>query len=458
MLVLTRNNQLVKPKRIRDLKWAHPATRGLVAAVPLDEAGGAPRELVRNRVAVGSPIWSGSPYGSAFLTANGSSNAFASFGDIPAYDTPNNLTAACLLNVQMWSSATSGDFFWGKNAFQTRGWILLNNGAFGSEVGFRTDTTPSFTYARDTQANVGTGLMLFVGRRSGTTIDFVTVTNGGITLFQSTSEGGSVMASPAGSDLQLGTTDANGAVHVLGCWLWNHALPDVLLQEIFAAPWSMYQEDRRRTSVLVRRPVSKSFTSLVEARGGIQKSFISLVEARGVQGFEKSMPVYARGWVNRSISTPVEATGTVAKSFTSLVESKGGVGQSFSSLVEAKGFQFYQSWPATLPLRPLVDGFQETLPQTGERTTIEHMPMFQVQRTKAGTWPISATYEVTSAQWDILLAFYEDTLGSGVLPFEWPHPISQTTVRARFRGGEVPSAVAVGWNTYHATISIEVMP
>lgn len=457
MLVLTRNNQLVKPKRLRDLKWTHPATRGLVAAVPLDEAGGAPRELVRNRLSAGSPIWSGSPYGASFLTADGSSSAFSSLGDIPSYDTTANFTVACLLNVNAWSTTTSGDFFWGKNSFANRGWTLLNNGGFGPEIGFRVDKSGGSNYAAVTRAAVGTGLMLFVGRMTNTfDLELVTVTQAGLTQHIYITTSG--MDDPAGADLTFGTTNGNGSVQVLGCWMWNYVVPDVLLREVFAAPWSMFQEDRKRTSVLVRRPVTKSFTSLVEARGGIQQSFTSLVEARGIQGFEKIMPVYARGWVNRSISTPVEATGTVAKSFTSLVESKGGVGQSFSSLVEAKGFQFYQSWPITLPIRPLVDGFQETLPQTGERTTIDHMPMFQVQRTKAGTWPISATYEVTSAQWDILLAFYEDTLGSGTLPFEWPHPISQTTVLARFRGGEVPSAVAVGWNTYHATISIEVMP
>jgi hypothetical protein len=227
-----------KPARILGVDWGHALAHRLVACVPLTEAAGAPVEYVRQQVADEVFSWSNTPYGPAMLTADGVGGG-GSFGDLAAYDTNNDLTAACLLNVLSWSTATSGDFFWGKNTFQTRGWILLNNGTFADQVGFRQDRGGSNDYAATTRAAVGTGLMLFIGRRTGNTIEFLTAKAGTLTQHVSLTPG--AMPSPAGAELSMATSNANGTVQVLSAWLWSYALPDAALRELYQAPFQMFR-------------------------------------------------------------------------------------------------------------------------------------------------------------------------------------------------------------------------
>ena len=232
-----------KPRRILGLDYGSPFMRGLVAAVPMTEAAGAPVEYVRQQVADLNAAWSNSLYGPSILTANGVGVGSLSFGDLTAYDTATDMTAVCLLNVLAWSTGTSGDFPWSKNAFQTRGWMLLNNGVFGDQVGFRQDRSGTSDYVTASRATVGTGFMLFVGRRTGLTIDFLTVKDGELT--QHASSTNTLPPTPAGAELNISISDANGTVQVLSSWLWNYALPDAALRELYASPYQMFRTVQR---------------------------------------------------------------------------------------------------------------------------------------------------------------------------------------------------------------------
>lgn len=116
------------------------------------------------------------------------------------------------------------------------------------------------------------------------------------------------------------------------------------------------------------------------------------------------------------------------------------------------------TWPGSLPVRPLEDGYEETLRESQVRSSIDGLPIVQRQRSPGYAKPITMSFEFTSAQLDAFQVFYRDDLGNGAIPFEWTHPRTGATIRTRFIGGQVPKSTAIGYNTYHAACQAEVMP
>lgn len=457
MSVIIAPRALRKPKHVSGIKWSHPLTRGLVAYVPFVEDAGRPMEMVRKRLPDVPAVLRPTVFGAAMPTANGSTNVSPSYGDIPAYDTPNDLTCACLLDVNSWSTSTSGDFFWSKDVFQQRGWALLNNGAFDVHVGFRVGRSGTNDYAWATRTAVGTGLMLFVGRKTGNSIDFTTVKRSGMTQHMNAGIGG--MATPAGADLLIGSTNANGNISVLSCWLWNYPVQNNLLIELFNAPWSMLQERKPRQNVIVFRPVAASRSFLVEAKKGVLSVRQNVVEAiQGKVSSVRTLPVDARGWIYSTRAACVESTARAIKSVAFLVEAKKAISSPRTFAVESKAPTYFQTWPAALPQYPLTDGWKETLAKMSSRTAIDRFPYTQQQRTRAGASPLNQVLQMTSDQLDILWAFYENTLGHGTLTFVATHPMSGDLVRMRFRGGETPAATPIGYDTYNVSLPLEVLP
>ncbi len=116
------------------------------------------------------------------------------------------------------------------------------------------------------------------------------------------------------------------------------------------------------------------------------------------------------------------------------------------------------AWPGTLPVKPLEQGYEETLRQSQERSQIEGLPIVQRQRSSAYAKPMAVTFQLTSAQIDILSDFFIDDLGHGAITFTWTHPRTGSAIRSRFVGGNVPEYSAVGYNTYRAACVVEMMP
>ena len=116
-------------------------------------------------------------------------------------------------------------------------------------------------------------------------------------------------------------------------------------------------------------------------------------------------------------------------------------------------------WPTTLPQAPELSSFDDRYPNrliTSEMDTGDT----KVRRRGKKGWTASATYYLTSAQLDILQAFFEDTIKDGALCFDWPHPRLGRPVRARITGGQdgMYNAPPVGPDKYKVALSILYWP
>lgn len=116
------------------------------------------------------------------------------------------------------------------------------------------------------------------------------------------------------------------------------------------------------------------------------------------------------------------------------------------------------TWPVSLPIQPLVEGYDETLPYDGDRSSIDGLPIVQVQRSKAAVRPMTVNMDLTSAQVDTFQTFYRTTLGFGALAFDFTFPRTGVIKTFRCIGGRPPAATPKGYDLYTMNLSMEVLP
>lgn len=116
------------------------------------------------------------------------------------------------------------------------------------------------------------------------------------------------------------------------------------------------------------------------------------------------------------------------------------------------------TWPATLPSRLQIDGFELTLPGGAIRTQMENGPAKQRRRFTGAPQPVSGSVMLTGAQVGIFRDFYVNTLGMGAAAFDWVDPITRTAVEMRFKADSPPKIVNLGGDTYMASLNLEIMP
>ncbi len=90
-------------------------------------------------------------------------------------------------------------------------------------------------------------------------------------------------------------------------------------------------------------------------------------------------------------------------------------------------------WPATLPQDVLIDGYDETPPNTTLRSQMDQGPDKVRRHFTAGERVFSATVALTRDQVETLDSFYLTDLQGGALRFDWTHPRAQAAVQFRFR-------------------------
>ncbi len=119
-------------------------------------------------------------------------------------------------------------------------------------------------------------------------------------------------------------------------------------------------------------------------------------------------------------------------------------------------------WPPGLPQEPLAPGFKRRPdPKARIATSMEAGPAKVRRRSALRTKPLDLVYPIPRADFPTFVAFYEDTLKDGTLPFEWPDPIEGVTKRVRFRPDESDAYEApleTGGRFYLVTIKIEELP
>ena len=118
-----------------------------------------------------------------------------------------------------------------------------------------------------------------------------------------------------------------------------------------------------------------------------------------------------------------------------------------------------ETWPGTLPFRPLLDGYDEAPPDTALRTEMDAGPAKQRRRYTAGPRPVNASILVDSkAKLDIFDAFYVTTLQNGVLAFDWQDRNGATKTFRFIAGKDACKYEPVAPQVWAIRMKLEVLP
>jgi hypothetical protein len=91
------------------------------------------------------------------------------------------------------------------------------------------------------------------------------------------------------------------------------------------------------------------------------------------------------------------------------------------------------SWPSSLPVYVLEQGYAEKLPEQTIETQVDAGIAKVRRRYTAANRMFNITLQLSNAQAETFETFYESTLAGGSLPFDWRHPRYGTAVTFRFR-------------------------
>lgn len=112
------------------------------------------------------------------------------------------------------------------------------------------------------------------------------------------------------------------------------------------------------------------------------------------------------------------------------------------------------TWPGTIPAYILQDGFSETLPDNTIRSKMEVGPPKMRRRGTGAPRVIPSKQYMTAAQVAIFDTFYESTLYSGSLRFDWVSPRTQVSKELRFTAPPVYTPSGAG---YIVSMKLEIM-
>jgi len=112
------------------------------------------------------------------------------------------------------------------------------------------------------------------------------------------------------------------------------------------------------------------------------------------------------------------------------------------------------TWP-TLPA-PIINTFNETLPDNVIRTSMDKGPAKVRRRTTANVRPIQFSMVLTEAQVATLDTFYNTTTLSGAQEFDYTHPRTGATVSARFT--QPPAYSDINGLAYRVEVQLEILP
>lgn len=112
-------------------------------------------------------------------------------------------------------------------------------------------------------------------------------------------------------------------------------------------------------------------------------------------------------------------------------------------------------WPITLPSRPLLTGYEETLGDGTLRTQTDVGPAKVRQRYTAVSDRLTVQYNLSSVEVVDLVDFYKISTAGGALAFDYQHPRTGATVQVRFLS---PPSIVPSGNRYRVTVRLEVLP
>ncbi len=112
-------------------------------------------------------------------------------------------------------------------------------------------------------------------------------------------------------------------------------------------------------------------------------------------------------------------------------------------------------WPATLPQKPLQDGFSSTQIEGRIRTSMSEGPEKVRRRFTAVPEMLSCSFHFTTSQLAEFNNFFTTTLAGGSLAYNWDHPITLQNRICRIH--DLPKIVPRGAD-WQVSFTVEVLP
>ncbi len=114
-------------------------------------------------------------------------------------------------------------------------------------------------------------------------------------------------------------------------------------------------------------------------------------------------------------------------------------------------------WPASLPQRPLADGFAETPPNLLVRSATDIGPAKARRRATAGVTRLRAAFRLSPSQLATFRSFFASDLQGGALSFSWVHPVTGALGSFRIVPPPTIEPVAAGI-AWRVSLDLELLP
>lgn len=115
------------------------------------------------------------------------------------------------------------------------------------------------------------------------------------------------------------------------------------------------------------------------------------------------------------------------------------------------------AWPATLPQRFNVDGFQQGNGDGRVRSKTDTGPAKVRVRSSAVVSALVGSMDMSGTQYEYLLTFGVTTLLRWTLPFTFPDPAGGSDLLVRF-GEELPSKSEIVPDLWRVPLKLEILP
>ena len=113
------------------------------------------------------------------------------------------------------------------------------------------------------------------------------------------------------------------------------------------------------------------------------------------------------------------------------------------------------AWPASLPQRPLIDGYRETPPDLVVRTVMDVGPAKVRRRATAGITRLQMVFRLTAGQLTTFRNWLRNDLQDRALSFTWLHPV--TGAAGNFRIVDPPQYEPAG-PSWRISLVMEMLP
>ncbi len=114
-----------------------------------------------------------------------------------------------------------------------------------------------------------------------------------------------------------------------------------------------------------------------------------------------------------------------------------------------------ETWPSSLPVYPLVNGYSEVADRNVASFQPDIGPTIDRRRSSVASSVINFSLLLSVSEVSTLMTWYRDNLKDGVLPFINMHPRTQSSVIMRFNSA--PQISAASYSLFNVSMSAVVL-